>query len=364
VVAIPLVLILVITLADLLSPEDVHLGPLLVVAPALTASFGSSRLTALVGALAVGALLAISLIRNSITTANHESQLVSLILISAFTVLFSRLRERNTAELRQVRSVAETAQQVVLRPLPERIGSVRIAFTYQAAADQARIGGDLYAAVRTRHATRLLIGDVRGKGLTAVGDAAVLLGAFRSSAHRELSLPALLAELEETVHWDLTHSARDDTDADESFITAVLLDVLDDEPEVRILNSGHPAPLRLRAGDVTVLAPGQYAPPIGLCLPRSSGAVVDTFAFAPGDMLLLYTDGASEARDGTGRFYPLTDRVAGLAADTAPGELIDHVRADLLAYTSGTLGDDAALVAVRRETRPAATPADPAEAGS
>ena len=348
-VVVPLVFILLITLADVLAPENVHLGPLLIVAPALTASFGGSRLTAFVGALAVGALLAISAIRNSVTTANHESQLVSLLLISAFTVLFSRYRELHSAELRQVRSVAEAAQQVVLRPLPERIGSVRIAFAYQAAADHARIGGDLYAAVRTRHATRLLIGDVRGKGLTAVGDAAVLLGAFRSAAHRELPLPALLAEMEETVSWDLAQPGRQGTDADESFITAALIDVPDDTPELRVLNSGHPAPLRLRAGHVTTLTPGRYAPPIGLSLAPPAGAVVDTFDFEPGDLLLLYTDGATEARDAAGRFYPLADRVADLPDGAAPEDLVEHVRAGLLAHCSGTLGDDAALVAVRRE---------------
>ncbi|MFE1855997.1 hypothetical protein [Streptomyces sp. NPDC059489] len=116
-----------ITVADILSPQNIHLGPLLVVAPALTASFGGSRLTAAIGALSIVALVLLSAIRTSVFTSNHESQLIALVVISAFTVIFCRLRERHTAELRQVRSVAEAAQQVVLQPLPERMGTLRIA---------------------------------------------------------------------------------------------------------------------------------------------------------------------------------------------------------------------------------------------
>nr|WSX74867.1 serine/threonine-protein phosphatase [Streptomyces sp. NBC_00899] len=350
-VAIPIVLVAMITVADVLSPPEVHLGPLLVVAPALTASFGSARLTALIGLLATAALFTIAAVRNSILTSNHESQLVALIVISAFTAFFCRLRERHSAELRQVRSVAEAAQRVVLQPLPDRIGPLSVAFRYEAAADQARIGGDLYAAVRTRHGTRLLIGDVRGKGLMAVDDADLLLGAFRSAAHRELPLGALQAELEAVVGWGLAQPDRLGPEAEESFITAALVDIPDHEPRLSILNSGHPAPLRLHDGRVTTLAPHQSAPPIGVLLPRASGAAPDVFPFEPGDTLLLYTDGVTEARDAAGRFYPLADRLPHVVAgDVRPVDLLSVLREDLLVHSSGALGDDAAMVAVRRDS--------------
>ncbi|MGW5354968.1 PP2C family protein-serine/threonine phosphatase [Streptomyces sp. NPDC004031] len=349
-VAVPIVLIVVITIADVLAPQEIHLGPLLVVAPALTASFGSSRLTALVGFLATAALFTISAVRNSIFTSNHESQIIALIVISAFTVFFCRLRERHSAELRQVRSVAEAAQQVVLQPLPDRIGPLSVAVRYEAAADQARIGGDLYAAVRTHDGTRLLIGDVRGKGLAAVDDADLLLGAFRSAAHRELPLAALHLELEAIVAWGLTQPNRHGEDPGESFITAALIDIPDREPHIRILNSGHPAPLRLHGGLVTPLVPRRFSPPIGILPPEDADAAADVFAFEPGDTLLLYTDGVTEARDVAGTFYPLTDRLPGLAPGGAhPVDLLTALRADLLRHTSGTLDDDAAVVAVRHD---------------
>lgn len=351
-IAIPLLLIVAIVISDLVIPTEGHLGPLLVVAPALTASFGGLRLTALIGGLAVAALTVVSVADGTITTSYRQSEIIALILVSALTVLFCLLRERHQAELRQVRSVAEAAQQVVLQPLPERIGPLRIAYDYQAAEDQARIGGDLYAAVRTPGGTRLLIGDVRGKGLPAIGDAALVLGAFRSVAYRAPPLPAMYAHLEATVSWKAAQGTCDGLEEDasvESFITAILVDFPDDRPEVRILNCGHPPPLRLAADGLAALDPTQAAPPIGLGLLQPSHPGVDTYPFAPGDMLLLYTDGVTEARDASGRFYPLAERIASWRGAESPDDLVRHLREDLLAYCGGRLGDDAALITVRRE---------------
>ena len=53
---------------------------------------------------------------------------------------------------------------------------------------EARIGGDLYEAVNTAHGVRLLIGDVRGKGLLAVETAAAMLAAFREAAYEVYTL--------------------------------------------------------------------------------------------------------------------------------------------------------------------------------
>ncbi|MET8953001.1 PP2C family protein-serine/threonine phosphatase [Streptomyces sp. NPDC004393] len=347
--AVPVVLIVAIALADILAPQSIHLGPLLVVAPALTASFGGSRLTALIGALAVAALVAISVIRTSIFTSNHESQLIALMVICAFTVLFCRLRERHSAELRQVRSVAEAAQQVVLHPLPDRMGSLRIASAYRAATDQARIGGDLYAAVRTATGTRLLLGDVRGKGLPAIEESALVLGAFRSAAHREPELRALRTELDAIVGWSRCQPSKDCSDTEESFITAVLVDIPDDTPVIHVLNCGHPPPIRLHDGQAIVLAPRQYTTPLGMGLPEAPQGGVDTFPFEPGDTLVLYTDGVTEARDRAGCFYPLADRVTAWPNTATPEGIIDHLRVDLAAFCGGNFADDAAAVVVRRE---------------
>jgi serine phosphatase RsbU (regulator of sigma subunit) len=271
----------------------------------------------------------------------------------------------------QLRLVAQAAQEVVLRPLPARIGTLRVASVYLAAEEEAQIGGDLFAAARTARGTRLIIGDVRGKGMEAVGDAALVLGAFRAAAHRQDELPLLVTYLEGTVSSDLDdpesagvrrgrrpgppgkgerpgegeRAAR----TGEAFITAALLDIPDTAPVLHLVNCGHPPPLLLRDGRVTSLDVRVPAPPLGLTEFADPAALApETFPFAAGDLVLLYTDGVIEARDDSGAFYPLAERISAFA-DEDPQALLRSLRRDLLAHTPhGRLGDDAAMVAIRR----------------
>ncbi|WP_344440569.1 PP2C family protein-serine/threonine phosphatase [Kitasatospora nipponensis] len=396
----PLALIAVITTVDVLAPPQIHLGPLLVVAPAITASFAGTRLTAAVGLVAVSALTVIGAMRDGLTTSNHETQIAALVVVSALVVVFCAVRDRHARELVQVRSVSEAAQRVLLRPLPSRIGPLRIASVYLAAEAEAQIGGDLYAAARTATGTRLIVGDVRGKGLTSLGEAALLLGAFRASAHLQAELPELAAYLDGSVSWELAGCAATDevadrlaatdgskapddlrdggtdgdgdgdidgegdgddpdggtdgdggtaggADAGESFITAVIVDIPDDGTEIRIVNCGHPPPLLLHRGEVVTLEARRPAPPLGLGGLVEPRYHADVFPFEAGDRLLLYTDGVIEARDAARSFYPFAERVGGWAGEH-PGQLLQHLRRDLLGYAGGRLGDDAAVVAVER----------------
>jgi serine phosphatase RsbU (regulator of sigma subunit) len=343
-----------VTVVDVLAPPDVHLGPFLVAAPAVTASFAGPRTTACVGALAVLAQAVVAALRTGLTDLNHTFQLITLVLMSAFVTSFAARRERHERELTRLRTVATAAQEVVLRPLPQRIGPLRVASAYLAAESEAQIGGDLYAAARTEQGTRIVIGDVRGKGLEAVGDAALLLGAFRGAAHRQADLPSLVAFLEGTVSSDLDDPAAASVmaeDRGEGFITAVVLDIPDDEPVLRLIDCGHPPPLLLRRGRVVPLEPRHPAPPLGLGGFGQSDFSVAEFAFEQGDIVLLYTDGVVEARDRDGTFYPLAQRVAGMAGN-GPGTLLARLRQDLLRHAGGHLGDDAAMVAIERLPRP------------
>ncbi|MEV6651907.1 PP2C family protein-serine/threonine phosphatase [Streptomyces sp. NPDC051219] len=354
-VVVPLALIVIVTVVDILAPPEVHLGPFLVAAPAVTASFAGPRTTALIGAIAVLAQSVVAVARTSLTDLNHTVQIIALILISLFVTFFAHLRERHEKELTRLRSVAEAAQRVVLRPIPHRIGPLNIASVYLAAEAEAQIGGDLYAAARTNQGTRLIIGDVRGKGLEAIGDAALLLGAFRGAAHRQAELPVLVTYLEGTVSSDLDDPAAGDESGDregsedrgESFVTAAVLDVPDDEPVLHLISCGHPPPLLLRGGRATALEVRRPAPPLGLTSFDESDFAVETFAFEPGDVILLYTDGVIEARDRSGTFYPLAERVT-TWPDQDADTLLEHLCKDLLAHAGGFLGDDAAMVAIER----------------
>jgi hypothetical protein len=239
-VAFPVGLIVVVVVVDILAPPDVHLGPLLVAAPAMAAALGGARLVASIGALAVVAQLIIALVRRGWITLNHEMQILALVVVTAVIMLFCRLRERQQRQLTQVRSVSEAAQRVLLRPLPRCIGPLKVASVYLAAEAEAHIGGDLYAAARTDDGTRLVIGDVRGKGLSSISDAAVLLGAFREAAHQHATLAELTRYLEGSVSRGLAELAETDHDADEDFVTAAVLDIPDDEPVIHLVDCGHP----------------------------------------------------------------------------------------------------------------------------
>ncbi|KUM98972.1 protein phosphatase [Streptomyces cellostaticus] len=340
-------LIVVITAADQMVPEDVHLGPLLVIAPAITASFAGPRLTALIGFLTVAAQAYIGWHFGVLFSRNVLVQILALTVLSALIVFFCLVRVRHQRQLAQVRSVAEAAQHGLLWPLPERMGPLRIACLYLAAEDEAQIGGDLYAATRITGGVRIMIGDVRGKGLSAIGEAALLLGAFREAAHRHVTLPDLAATLEQSVTRYLA-DFEPTAEAGERFATTLLLELPDDDHITRMISCGHPPPLLLTPGSALTVPSLHPAPPLGIAETGPDGYTIDVVSFEPGDTLLLYTDGVIEARDADGRFYPFEARAAQWNK-AGPESLLHHIQRDLHAHTRGRLDDDAALVALHRE---------------
>ncbi|MFG2520974.1 PP2C family protein-serine/threonine phosphatase [Streptomyces sp. NPDC048527] len=341
-----------ITVIDILVPADVHLGPLLVVAPAFTASFAGPRLTAFIGALAIAAQVFIGVHFGVLNTRNVMVQVFSLAVLSALIVFFCRVREHRRQELAKVRSVAEAAQKALLRPLPHHIGPLRIASLYLAAEDEAEIGGDLYTATRTDDGVRMIIGDVRGHGLSAVGESALLLGAFRVVADQHATLPDLAVALDRSVSHYLIDFVDVEDEIGEHFITALLLEIPSQGHMTRMTCCGHPPPLLLRRDHVRTLTSTHPAPPLGVAGLPAAQYPVDEFAFDTGDTLLLYTDGVTEARDGSGAFYPLAQRVAQWTTSTSPKALLDHIRQDLLAHCQGHLSDDAAIIAIQRTPDP------------
>ncbi|MBB5932830.1 PP2C family protein-serine/threonine phosphatase [Streptomyces echinatus] len=345
-VLLPIGLIVTITVVDIQTPESVHLGPLLVVAPAITVAIGGVWLTGLIGVVAVAAQVVIAVFHGGLTTPNHISQIIGLAILSTLAVIVCLVRDRRRAELAQVRSVSEAAQRALLRPLPRRLGTLHLSCTYLAAAKEARIGGDLYAVARTGDLTRVLIGDVRGKGLNAVGEAAALMGAFQEAAHQHATLPALAGALDRSACRYSTQFLGVDDEAEEHFITALLLEIPDHGCVARLTHCGHPPPLLISRGQVrSVRSPP--APPLGMCVLTRDVRTSHTFPFGAGDTLLMYTDGLVEARDSSGAFYPLEERLA-LWVRCHPDTLVECVQRDLLAHTGGALRDDAAILAIRR----------------
>ncbi|MEU1202161.1 PP2C family protein-serine/threonine phosphatase [Streptomyces sp. NPDC005813] len=276
---------------------------------------------------------------------HYVATYVCTAVVGVLGTILAAHRERRERTLATVRFVAEIAQRLLVRPVPQRIGRILVDTFYLAAAAEARIGGDLYEAVPTRHGLRLLIGDVRGKGLLAVETAATLLGAFREAAHDE----ADLADLARRVETSMSRRAAElpGSDMAERFVTAVFAEIPDGDSVVRIVNCGHPPPVLISGDKVVELETNDPAPPLNLGMLLGDTYHVEEHPFGPGDQLLLYTDGVTEARDPSGTFYPLVHRIRSWGP-LPPHRLLERLHRDLLVYSDNHLHDDtAALTAYR-----------------
>lgn len=273
---------------------------------------------------------------------HYVAAYVCTVLVGTLGTILAAHRVHRERTLADVRFVAEIAQRVLLRPVPHRVGNLLLESLYLSAAAEARIGGDLYEAVPTSYGVRLLIGDVRGKGLLAVETAAALLGAFREAAHDEPDLPALAA------HVDTSMSRRarllGGNEMTERFVTAVFAEIPAAGHVVRVVNCGHPPPVLIRPDEVRELDRGRSAPPLNLGMLVGDPYPLDEYAFRPGDHLLLYTDGVTETRDPEGTFYPLLTRLRSWGR-LPPHELMERLHEDLLAHSHDCLRDDTAALA-------------------
>ncbi|MFP3990152.1 PP2C family protein-serine/threonine phosphatase [Streptomyces sp. E11-3] len=280
----------------------------------------------------------------------YYSNIVSLLLVSLASVTMSNaVRTRRQSELDQVRRIAIAAQEAILRPVPARLGPVRAASMYLAAETGAQIGGDLYEAVQTRYGVRLIVGDVRGKGLPAVRAAAAVLGAFRVTAHYEDELAEVMNHCAAALRQErAVPGAVEQEVLLEGFVTALVAQV-SDAHEVQVVNRGHPPPLVLRQGKVQALMPTSPLPPLGLeDLLTGPLANAESYPFAPGDRLLLHTDGVIEARNPDNNdFFALPEAMEAVHTCT-PHEFLEQLHRGLLRHTDGRLADDAAMLLVDR----------------
>ncbi|WP_432064307.1 PP2C family protein-serine/threonine phosphatase [Streptomyces sp. C10-9-1] len=337
-------------LLDLLLGPEIRLVELLAVVPPLAALRSSAATTLRLGATC--ALLALAAHALGGGPARHAYPAVAaLALITLCSAWAAHARLRSTRRLAAVQSVASAAQEVILRPPPARVGSVSIAASYVSAAASAKIGGDFYAVEPVRGGVRLVVGDVQGKGLDAVRTAATVLASFREAAQATVDLEAVGRSIECAL------SRRTD---DEKFVTAVLAELRDDGT-LTLLNHGHPGPLVVRRGGGRedgrgddsrrgTAEPARFGLPLGLGLSDAAEPSHERAVLAPGDRVLFYTDGLSEARDASGAFYPV-HACAPLVRHGTPQEALDAVRRSALSHTEGPLDDDSALLLLEAGAR-------------
>ncbi|MEV4950215.1 PP2C family protein-serine/threonine phosphatase [Streptomyces sp. NPDC053755] len=331
---------------DLSTPPAYTAAPLFSAAPLIAAPLFSMLTTLLTGIAAVLASIGLHVYNDTLTDVPALTETFTVITVSALALLINRVVRRSGERLASARVIAEAAQKAVLPTPAERIGGLQIAARYEAAQADAFIGGDLFAVQDTPHGVRLVVGDVRGKGLDAVEAVAVVIGAFREAAEQESTLEGVAQRLERALAREGTRRAG--LDAAEGFTTAVLAEIPRGAGLIRVVNRGHPEPLLLFAdGGLTMLAPTEPALPLGMGDLAAWPDRADATPYPPGATLLLFTDGLSEARDAHGAFYDPAERLAGRIFP-GPEELLDALVDDVRRYTGGGTTDDMALLAVSR----------------
>ena len=246
----------------------------------------------------------------------------------------------DNARLYQERAkVARTLQRSLLPPVLPEVPGMELAARY-VAAEGNEVGGDFYDCFPTRDGEwALVIGDVCGKGAEAAAVTALARYTVRASATLHCDRP-------EVVLCDLNDAIRRESPRSR-FCTVlyVALKRTGDRVTGRVATGGHPLPLILRA-DGRVETAGTPGTLLGI-LPEPEINTED-ITLRPGDAIVLYTDGVTEATPLDDRYgpEPLARTVAECAGSAAVA-IAHRIERDVLAVQSGRVRDDVAIVVMR-----------------
>lgn len=246
--------------------------------------------------------------------------------------LVAQTIERTQLFEQQAQVVLEL-QQHTLRPIPDIVGA-RLAARYLPAARAIGVGGDWYDVEEVSdHETVLVVGDVVGHGITAVVDMVEISGLIAAMARTgELSsLPSAAASLFERPRQPLTRMA-----------TAIVCRVDTAARVVEYVRLGHPPAVLVGPDGTACLLEQATHPPIGVAAPDGRSAKIE---YAPGSVLVLYTDGLIERRGeridvGLQRLVDASTGLVGCAPDEIADALVERCAHD---HTT----DDIALLVAR-----------------
>jgi serine phosphatase RsbU (regulator of sigma subunit) len=301
---------------------------LFIVAPLIVATAADERRTAIIAGATVVLTSAAVVWHGQVKDATSWFRVTPACAMGLLAVVLALVRRRCEERLAQMTAIAQASQVALLPPVPPDVTGIRIAARYRSATRGAWVGGDLYEIIPTGNGIRVIIGDVRGKGLDAILLARQVLSAFRRSA---VATPAL-----EHVADEVSRAIRPYL-GEEDFVTAVLAQIAP-SGELTIVNCGHHPPL-LHHGDGLRSLTGTTAPPLGL----ADDFTAFTAGWRPGDRLLLYTDGLVESRNQHGDFLP-EDQIAMALAAADCDRALDMLMTAVHWHTGGRRHDDMALL--------------------
>jgi phosphoserine phosphatase RsbU/P len=196
------------------------------------------------------------------------------------------------------------------------------------------------------------LGDVRGKGVGAAARAIMAKYLVRAilAAQR---WPLLPGEALRDIHNALLAVPHEPHD----FVTVCIASVDARSGVIGLATAGHPSPIALRNDRIE--RPLLFGnPALGVTEEAELQALpTDYVELAPGEALLLYTDGLSDVRDAGGRFYEdaRLDEALAKLRDLPGAALLEGLVADATAFGGRPPADDVALVLIRRDQAPTDT---------
>ncbi len=231
------------------------------------------------------------------------------------------------------RTVASELLQQLLPPLTFACEGFVVSGLLQPAYDVAADAFDYSVVGDVAH---LAVLDATGHDLAGTLLAAVALTGYRNSRREGRGLYATAGVMDELV---ATHGNG------ERYATGILAELDLGTGRLRYLNAGHPAPLLMRDGRVVKQL--EHGRRVLLGLGDGEANVAEEW-LEPGDRLVFYTDGITEARDEQGAFFGLdrlVDRLGWAAASRQPApETLRRISHDVLDHQGGRLEDDATLL--------------------
>jgi Stage II sporulation protein E (SpoIIE) len=203
------------------------------------------------------------------------------------------------------------------------------------------VGGDAFDYSVNDGVLHFAIFDSMGHGLAAAGITAFALSVYRNSRRLGHGPVASYGTVDAALMEQYPASVR--------FTTGVIAELELDSGRLRWVSAGHPPPLLLRGGRLNKTLELAPAPPLGLRFATNPPAEGEEW-LEPGDMLMLYTDGLTEARTPGGELFTVERLGEFVEREAASGlqapEMLRRLREAIIERREGTLRDDATALLV------------------
>lgn len=260
--------------------------------------------------------------------------------VTGVTVLLlaSAVTERRRVE-ETVEQIAADLQDSLLPSRLPNVPGIELAARFRPAGPSYRVGGDFYDAFEAHDGSwAVVVGDVCGKGPKAAAVTGVARHTLRAASRHERSPSGVLAELNDTLRGERPPH-------DLCTVAYVRLDLLVNDVCLTVASGGHPLPLLLRSDRTTA----EIGVPGLLLGADADPTLVDaTLELHPGDCVLMYTDGLTDAYAPARALAPADLRArlescVGLSAEA----IAEHIYRSVLDQDTTEPRDDIALVVLR-----------------